>query len=211
MDNPELEESLESRLRELNKTRNNLEHYAIDVDIDKIEKLISKIKIPLIKFLEKKLNNFKQEDVKAIKMNWQNVDKKIWEVEQIENEVYTLIQKINGQSVPGELLGTEGILQLPNFTEVLKNPLFEFKERIMELDVVATDESSKKWIIEIKAKSRNLRVVDQILNSIKIVKGTPWVIVFDSVNLKLKAYAKENGVFITGYNEWEELKKLIEK
>jgi len=209
VNNPELEESLDTRLRELNKTRNNLEHYAIDVDVDKVENLISNIKNPLIKFLEDGLSNFKKEDAKKVKRNWQNIDNRILESERIENEVYQLIKKVQGQIVPGQLLGVEGTVELPNFSEVIKNYRFKHKDRMMELDILAKDNTSSQWIIEVKSKSRNFKAVDQVLSSISIVKGIPWVIVFDTVNEKFKEYAREKGVFITGLSEWSELIKLI--
>lgn len=211
VDSPELEESLETRLKELNKTRNNLEHYAIDVDIEKIENLITKIRKPLIKFLEDSLKDFKKEDAKKVEKNWGNVNDKISEYERIENEVFGLIQKIKGQTIPGELIGKEGIIKLPNFEEVIKNHRFHFGKRRKEIDVLAKDDSSKKWIIEVKSKGRNYSIIDQVLNYVSMIEGTPWVIIFDSVNQKLKSYAKEKGVLITGLNEWEKLKKIIEK
>lgn len=211
VDSPELEESLETRLKELNKTRNNLEHYAINAEVEKIENLISKIRKPLIKFLEESLKDFKKEDAKKVEKNWQNVDNKISEYERIENDVFGLIQRIKGQTVPGELLGTEGNIQLPNFLEVIKNHRFDSGNKRMEIDVLAKDDSSNNWIIEVKARTLNGRGIDQVLKYVSFIKGTPWLIVFDKVNQKLKTQAKEKGVLITGIAEWEELRKLIEE
>lgn len=51
IDSPDLDESIETRLIELNAFRNNLEHYGIDIDKSKVENLILNLYKPITKFL----------------------------------------------------------------------------------------------------------------------------------------------------------------
>jgi len=210
VDNPELEESLETRLKELNKIRNKLEHYAIDIEIKKIENLILKIRKPLLKYLKDSLKDFEKNDYEEIEENWE----KISENERIENEVFELLQKVNGQKVPGELLGTTGIIQLPNFKELIKHYPLKIgrrRKRRWVIDILAKDDLSKNWIIEVKTKNRSSSAIDQVLDYVSIIEGTPWIIIFNSIPQELKVQAKENGIFITNMVEWNKLKELLLK
>lgn len=54
VDNPVLEESLETRLIELNKLRNHLEHYGIDIEKSKVlDNLLFKLHNPIVTFFKK--------------------------------------------------------------------------------------------------------------------------------------------------------------
>lgn len=52
IDSPELDESLETRLIELNTIRNNIEHYGIDTEKTKVENLLLNLKEPISKFFK---------------------------------------------------------------------------------------------------------------------------------------------------------------
>jgi hypothetical protein len=58
LDVPELTHQLQRDLRELNQLRNRLEHYAIKTDKVKMVRLLSKIRVPLLRLFEAQIPKF---------------------------------------------------------------------------------------------------------------------------------------------------------
>lgn len=84
VDEPELSECLATRLEQLNSIRNNIEHYAIDIDMKIIEDLIIKIRTPLIEFYEKGIEDFKLQEIEKVNGQWDNVSNIIVEHQNVE-------------------------------------------------------------------------------------------------------------------------------
>ncbi|MCG8788917.1 hypothetical protein [Tenacibaculum finnmarkense] len=74
VDTPKIEESLETRLKELNSLRNNLEHYGIETDKIKVENLLVRLKKPILNFLEKAEISLEIENNET----WKTLEKKVF-------------------------------------------------------------------------------------------------------------------------------------
>ncbi len=76
----ELPENLRSWLSELNTLRNQIEHYAIDKEVDDVKDKIVKIRKPLLSFFEKTIKDFtksKNNEIEAIGREWEEVGNQI--------------------------------------------------------------------------------------------------------------------------------------
>ncbi|MGB1204244.1 MAG: hypothetical protein ACPG5B_01290 [Chitinophagales bacterium] len=204
----ELEESLETRLKDLNKIRNKLEHYAINMEIGRIEKLITQIRNPLIKFFEETIKEFKEKDAEKVKEKWENVSGAI-----MNSYIFQLIQKFKGQKIAGELLGIKGEFQLPHFRETFREKKIKFGNNCRIADILAIDNKGEKWVIEIRnGVYHSIKSdINRVLSLSKMVNGIPWLIVFDVINEDTKFYAKESGILITDVFNLNELEKIISK
>ncbi|MFN8578197.1 MAG: hypothetical protein U0354_15270 [Candidatus Sericytochromatia bacterium] len=210
VDKPNMEESLETRLKDLNNTRNNIEHYAIDDEKEKIENLIRGIKTPLIKFLELGINGFKKDNSPNVKNKWEDVNQTISEYQRIENEVYQLIQNFDGQMIDGKLLGTSGNIKLPKFSKINKNYMFKFEKRRFGVDVLAKVDEEVNWIIEVKNRVIGINGIEQVLFYSSMIKNSKtWLIIFDKLTPQILKKAQSMNVYISGIDEWEQLKKII--
>lgn len=72
VDTVELSESLETKLIELNSIRNNIEHYGIDTEKDKVENLLLKLNKPISNFFHEAGIN-----VTDYKRNWEELEKQL--------------------------------------------------------------------------------------------------------------------------------------
>lgn len=98
-----LPENLKTWLTELNKLRNQIEHYAIEEEIDKIKNLIVKIRKPLLLFFDMTIKDFKAVESKKVNQNWElvseqiEIEKKIIEKSTKENLVIVCEGQTDGQ------------------------------------------------------------------------------------------------------------------
>lgn len=75
VDNPAIQENLKTWLVELNRLRNQIEHYAIDKEEKEVKDLIIKIRNPLLKFFEQSLLDFSKKDIEKVTKQWSEVKK----------------------------------------------------------------------------------------------------------------------------------------
>jgi hypothetical protein len=211
VDTPELEESLDTRLRELNKTRNNLEHYAINIEIDKIENLIINIRKPLLNFLEGSLKDFKKDDAKVIEKKWKNVDSNISEYKERELEVMEILKKISNKPIPGNIFTNllTGHLQMPDFKEVLHNYSINFQGNLFEADIYAKSAKEDNWIVEVKTSQPNKSIIERLAVIGKITGATTWLIAFDKIPKPVKDLANLNKVYFTDIGMLHNLKDVL--
>lgn len=214
VNNPELEESLETRLKDLNSIRNNIEHYAIDEEIQKTEELVVKVRKPLLEFFRKGIRGFKQENSKQVSKKWEVVSRTITEYELIEKEIFVTIQKFNGQKIPGELLGYKEEIILPKFESIFTNYRSEnVRFKIDIIDILAENEN-EKWVFEVKNGFRTQKIADDVIDQIKRIlshiKAKSWVIVFNEISPILKEKFLKEGIYISSLKDWNRIKAIIE-
>ncbi len=212
VEKPELEESLETRLKELNSIRNNIEHYAIDEEIHRTKALVVKIRKPLLEFFRVGIQGFKQEDAKQIDKRWTGVSNTITEYELIEKDVFHTVQKFNGQKISGELLGHTEEFVLPKFKQVYHG--YRVENLHFEVDVFGEQEN-ENWIFEIKSNLRRKELVEKAINRIKRIsrdtKAKAWFIIFNDVTPSQKERFIQEGIYISSLKDWNQIKEIVEK
>lgn len=122
VDVSEIEESLETRLRELNTLRNNLEHYGIDEDKSKVENLLLNLHNPVTKFFKKA----------GIELG-DEINKK-WT--QLEGKLILAASSLRaGNSLKAKLVGNKAIIEyVKNYDEYKKlQPQSSVSEKQLEL------------------------------------------------------------------------------
>lgn len=122
-------------------------------------------------------------------------------------DVYPVLYEFKGQQIPGHLLNAPGEVTLPTFTQV------DLDYRIpgirQEVDMFAQG-TGEQWVIEIKTTARNLkRALDQVSAYSQAIQAKPWLIVFANVSLAIREAAAQRGIYLSGAQEWYELKKLV--
>lgn len=212
----ELDEPLVTRLNELNQLRNQLEHYAIDADVESIVRLLGNIRVPLLNLFEAQIGGVKQAEPPTVDETWQGIENLANEYQLIEQEVARVVKQFNGQKVPGRLFNVEDDLTLPNFSEVVQG----YRKigtgdvgasHVYEVDVFAQNRDVK-WVIEVKAirhRQVPIQALYQVASYGMALEATPWLIVFGEITSRVRETAKKQNIFVTGIEEWKELKQLI--
>lgn len=195
-DNQFLTEQLSSWLTELNKIRNNIEHYAIDVSLESIEKLIQNLRQPIINLFQDSIKDF---DSQQLGKTWKEVDSRISEYNKRELEIIELLKQMSDKAIPGgiftNLLG--GQLQMPKFQEILHNYRIDFEGNLFEADIYGKGVKDKDWLVEVKTMSPNKRVVDRLAVISQITGAKPWLIVFNKIPKTIKDYANQKEIYFT--------------
>ena len=206
---PQLSESLITRLYELNQLRNQLEHYAVEADVDRIIRLLGNIRGPLLDLFEAQLGGVKREEPVRVSKTWADIEHRAHEAMLREKEVADLVRHFQGQEVPGYLFNLEGHIILPAFKRVLHGARIR-KLRWVEIDVFA-EADDESWVIEVKT-GRMLRMAGlyQVAAvSTALERATPWLVFFGEPHNAAREQAKDLGVLLTGIQEWQELDRLV--
>lgn len=124
----------------------------------------------------------------------------------MEQDVLSLVTKFNGQIVPGNFLNTSGAITLPSFSRILRD--YSLAKAGVRVDIFATGPDNT-WIIE--TKGRELRVSDlhQIASYCALADAQGWVVSFVSLKPEIKEVARNLGLFVSGSEEWEALRRLL--
>ena len=205
---PELTDYLVADLRELNRLRNQLEHYAIDVDAKEIAKLIASIHSQLMALFEAQLPGiglatvFTRASVVA--------EPHVSYCTGFEQEVCEQMRRFAGQEVPGRLFSQDGVVVLPTFHEVLLQPAIRTGEGGVLMPDIFAEGDSIRWVVEVKHRVReNLPAMMQVIGYGAATKATPWLVVSSSLTSTTREQALAKRVLVTGIDEWKELKLLV--
>jgi hypothetical protein len=211
VNDPELTERLETWLKELNSIRNNIEHYAINEEIQKTEELLVKIRKPLLNFFKKSIQEFDQAEGKQVSKRWGGVSNNLAEYKLVEKEVLATLQQFHGQKIPGELLSTTGEIVLPVFSNILQG--YRLVNERYEIDILGENDN-EKWIFEIKMSFRTQHIIDALIYRMKTIStqigaSTSWVIVFDEVSPRVKTKLTNEGIYISSIKEWNKIQEIV--
>lgn len=205
----DLTHSLYKDLQDLNQLRNQVEHYAIEIDEKEIIRLLAELKGPLLDLFESQLGGVKDSQPIKVRKAWKEVEKLADKYAALEQEVADLMRLFRGQKVPGRLLGREGEISLPAFDLVSPSHTRAGSSRL-RFDVLA-EGPGDTWAVEIKAKlQKSSRAIEQMIRFGQISGATPWLIVFDELSPRWLEEANAHDVLITGKSEWTELKRLVQ-
>lgn len=212
---PELNDALKENLNKLNRLRNQLEHYEIEADLDEVVRILEAIHEPVLKLFEKYLGTLTQLQTPQISQTWKRIDQNYQNFIQKNHEVFMLVQKFNGQKVPGRLLGVDQEVILPKFEDVEEDVIIlkgldDQKLRI-EVDILAQKDITlkKKWIVETKVNMLRIADIHRMSVNSDLLQAIPWIVSFSNIPAYAYSMAKETHVMITGSQQWEELKNLI--
>lgn len=207
----ELTDNLQANLTELNRLRNQLEHYAIEADREEVTQLLADLGDPLLELFEAQIGGIRRLQTPKVIKAWDKVQHSARFYSQLEAEVFDLVTQFKGQQAPGRLFGIEGEFTLPTFEQVWANPVLSPDEGIRyEVDILGEGEGSP-WMVEVKGGPRiDMRVMDQLAFRGQILKARIWLVAFSEISMAAREAARKRGILITGPSEWEELKGLIE-
>ena len=218
---PELDDKLIQHLEMLNRLRNQLEHYAINADREEVMQMLEAVHKPILQLFEKHLGTLTQLNTPQINQTWKTITGNVTSYKEKNHEVFLLMQKFNGQKVPGSFFGVEDEVTLPKFDLFYENYLMPTKfhdlRRVMlEIDIFAefeqssVKESVKGWIVETKLGAPASETIYKVRFRGDRLESIPWLVAFAKIPSLTRVMAKEFGVMVTGIDELEELKKLIE-
>jgi hypothetical protein len=217
---PELDDNLRQNLERLNRFRNQLEHYAIEVDREEVVRLLEAIHKPILVLFEKYMGPMTQLQTPQIKQTWDNISNVAKEAQRVSHEVYELMKMFNGQKVPGNLLGVDGEVTLPKFDRVFEEYAMEVGEDnesrsrylfdiLAETANFSTGEGGARWVVETKLRAPRSDTVYQVSAFGQFSNAKPWLVAFDKIPISTRDKAKGLKVMITGQSELEELRKLL--
>jgi len=217
---PELADDLEQNLESLNRLRNQLEHYAINADMQEVVQLLQAIHKPILGFFEKYLGPLTTLKTPQVERTWDTIRQRANEYENVVHEVSLLMHKFNGQKVPGHLFGVKGEVTLPKFDLIQEGYRWKEEEEenhkwVYEFDIFAQTEHflvnghGSTWVVETKLHDTSSAAVEQVYMYGQITKAVPWLVVFDRIPKETLLKAKKLSVMVTGRDKLEELKKLV--
>ena len=209
----ELTDNLRNNLSELNRLRNQLEHYAIDEDSEEVTKLLAKIHKPLLTLFEAQIGGIKKKLPRKTAQAWNKIHKDATFYSKLEEEVFKVVSQFNGQKIPGELLGIEGSFTLPSFDQVLLNYIVSSTQNFRyEIDILGKIDNSC-WAIEVKdvvKEEFQERLIEHLnITSRLLHNAQSWIVAFSEISEDFKETIRNQGIFITGRKEWKELEHRI--
>ncbi len=212
----ELSKTLIGNLFDLNRLRNQLEHYALEVELEKIVRLLDNLHNPLLSLFDETIGDLRKEEPERVKKAWKKVRESAEFYNEIEKEVYDLISRIDGQIIPGELLGKHGETTLPHFTKVSYGSVYQKeKGKMYEMDICA-EGTTTFWIIDVTVSRlpQSIRSrLDRLFYLSQSFNAQAWLVIMSELAQREYDLAKADGfdrrIFITDLSDWKKLKDFI--
>lgn len=206
---PELTDELQDDLKELNRFRNQLEHYAIETDKEQVTQLLASLHEPLLELFEKRLGNIRKIQPERVNRVWEEVENKARFYSMAEKEVYELVNRFKGQKVPGRLFNKHGEFTLPKFENIYPNHLISVGGIRREFDIFCESENVK-WAIEVKGGHiARLESVIKIYHLSRLVQAQAWFVTLGEATDNMRQFSHEKGVMLTSVNEFRELQRIL--
>jgi len=119
-----------------------------------------------------------------------------------ESQVRELLRRFAGQEVDGALLGLSGRIHLPTFRHAAP---YHSDDGQVEVDALA--EGDERWAVEIKWRGRltGVKEMQKLLAAAEALSARPWFISRAGFTPEAEAFARQEGVMITGQAEIERL------
>jgi hypothetical protein len=211
---PELDQKLILNLTRLNQLRNQLEHYALHIETEKIIKILSEIREPLFTLFENQIGGIKKIETKKTKKTWDDIRINNDFQSSYEKRVFELLIGFDFQEVPGRLLGIENNKVLPHFHYIGREIIPSKIEGVSSVDFnhdFYCESEKENWIIEVKGKVLYTDLVIKTLQRMRFSakNAQPWLIVFSTPTSELIKFCKNAKVYLTGEEEWYTLEKIV--
>ena len=127
-----------------------------------------------------------------------------------ESQVRELLHRFSGQEVDGDLLGlfSEGQIRLPVFRQVAP-----YRSGDGQVEVDALAEGEEQWVVEIKWRGRQAGVkeLQKLLRAAETLSARPWFISRAGFTPKAEAFARREGIMISGQVEIERLAEIVRR
>ena len=95
----ELDSTLRQSLDQLNRLRNQIEHYSIEIDRKEVEQILATIHEPLLKLFEVQIGKLSLLRSSNIDKAWNNIQRSVQDESVKILEVYDIVRKFKGQKV----------------------------------------------------------------------------------------------------------------
>jgi len=195
---PELAESLVLHLRALNRLRNQIEHYAIDIEKEDVMELLGKLHEPLINLFDAQLGGVRESQPAPVIKAWESITSASERVAEAENRIAKIASLFQGQTVPGKLFSVADDIRLPTVKRVVQAKRWDIGEDSTEIDAVAESDDGN-WVVEVKTSQRLARDPFYKLQSVAhSLTATPWLAFTGAVSPRDIAIAQELGIFLSG-------------
>ncbi len=204
----QLDETLRTQLMDLNTYRNQIEHYMIEVDEEKVMKLMTELQYPVLTLFETEIGGLKGElSAQNIKVP-ANVSQMLSKFYQGQEEVAEALPLAGLKVIPAALINSDKELTIPLIAGVYKN--YRIPGTNLEFDVFV-DGSPESIAIDIKTGTR---IPEGYFSHMKTwgdnAGAIPWSIFFTAVNQQLRNKAKAAKVLLTDEKDWTQVKKVLQ-
>jgi hypothetical protein len=122
-----------------------------------------------------------------------------------ESQIRELLQRCAGQEVDGDLLGLAGQVRLPAFHRVAP-----YRSADGQVEVDALAEGDERWAVEVKWRGRlaGVKELQQLLAVARSLSARPWFISRAGFTPEALAFARQEGIMVSGQAEVERLLNL---
>jgi len=161
---PELAQgaSLREKIDELTNYRNKIVHFSVEVQLDEVSSLLTDLMEPFLKLLEREVKDedFINRCIPYVRANAESISA-VYRLKhsEIEERIVRLMQRFNGQQVPGHLFGVDGVVTLPKATTIEQR----LGPQGIRADIFVSSEV-EQWIVEIKLTPPNSAQIHQLLD-----------------------------------------------
>lgn len=206
-------------LEELNKLRNQIQHYGGQLNTIKTYELLESL-------TKKSSNLFSHFNIKIAKL--ENTVEGISSITNhyVRNEkelltrLITLMQKFNGQSVDPNLFSRSGdAITLPKFTEIdpyISTSRSQFINllNIDLVDIQAIDVRNNMWLVELKMYSSHSKFrishLEETIQKLAQTGNIVWLVIWSAVPRALINFTAQMGnVYVSGMEQIERLEKEL--
>lgn len=222
---------LREKIEELANYRNRIVHFSTGVQVDEVTRLLAELMEPFLALVEREVEDedFVQECLPRVRASAESVTS-VFRVRQsqIKDRIESLLRKFDGQQVSGALLGVEGSIVLPQFTEVVREavvgprltlPGFEelvaqkvdglSLERSFRADILARG-SGEEWTVEIRLANPNLDQLMRLMQRDRRRKYSRlWLVVMGSDRIIHRATMRNCGILSSSESDIKELERII--
>lgn len=123
-----------------------------------------------------------------------------------ESQVRELLLRFNGQVVPGNLFGGDGMLQLP-----VIHSAGSYRSGDGQLEVDALAEGNERWVVEVKWRNKQvgLKEMQKLHQNANQLAGRPWMISRTGFTPDAVEYAQSNEILFSSRSQVESLMKSL--
>ena len=205
----DLDDDLVSALEKLNSLRNQIEHYAVDLEKQDVTKLLGKIHEPLLNLLDSQLGGIREKQPAPVIKAWEGITSIMEIAIAAEKRVADIAARFNGQLIEGNLFAKDIPIQLPIVRQVYQGKRWKIDDHAVEVDVLAESDTGN-WVVEVKA-SRSLQGASflQVKYSAHSLNATPWLVFTGVATERNLQLAHELGVLLTDSPRLDSLEKLL--
>jgi hypothetical protein len=133
-----------------------------------------------------------------------------------ESQVRELLHRFAGQEVDGDLLGLPNRVQLPEFSRVMP---YRSNDGQVEVDALAEARpepgrsGDERWAVEIKWRGRRTgaKELRKLQAKAETLLARPWLISRAGFTPEAEAFARREGIMISGQEEIERLADLLRR